>query len=318
MRKRLLEYDDVMNAQRKAIYKKRHNALFGDRLDLDTDNMFYDISESIVLQHGGGSNFDEFEMDLLRVLNVQSPVTEEEYKTIDKTKLAEKVYNEVCAHYERKNEKIASRVYPQVKHVYENMPGQFKTIVFPLSDGKREVRMELDLEEAYKSEGKKIAKEYEKNITLGMIDNEWKEHLREMDDLRSAVNNAQYEQKDPLLVYKLESFDLFKNMLNRLNTETTEFLLKVDIPVEEEIESSKKEVSHQDHYQKAQIAQQSGNTSSTRPPQFQGSQGYDQAIQNSEQVREKQQPVTAEPKINRNELCPCGSGKKYKQCHGLQ
>ncbi len=318
MRKRLLEYDDVMNAQRKAIYKKRHNALFGDRLDLDTDNMFYDISESIVLQHGGGSNFDEFEMDLLRVLNVQSPVTEEEYRTIDKTKLAEKVYNEVCAHYSRKNEKIASRVFPQVKHVFENMPGQFKTIVFPLSDGKREVRMELDLEAAYKSEGKQIAKEYEKNITLGMIDNEWKEHLREMDDLRSAVNNAQYEQKDPLLVYKLESFDLFKNMLTRLNTETTEFLMKVDIPFEEEIESSKKEVSHQDHYQKAQIAQQTGNTSSTRAPQFQGSQGYDQAIQNSEQVMEKQQPVTAEPKINRNELCPCGSGKKYKQCHGLQ
>ena len=318
MRKRLLEYDDVMNAQRKAIYKKRHNALFGDRLDLDTDNMFYDISESIVIQHGGGSNFVEFEMDLLRVLNVQSPVSEEEYKTIDKTNLAEKVYNEVCSHYTRKNEKIASRVYPQVKHVFENMPGQFKTIVFPLSDGKREVRMELDLEAAYRSEGKQIAKEYEKNITLGMIDNEWKEHLREMDDLRSAVNNAQYEQKDPLLVYKLESFDLFKNMLNRLNTETTEFLMKVDIPVEEEIESSKKEVSHKDHYQKAQIAQQSGNTSSTRAPQFQGSQGYDQAIQNSEQVREKQQPVTAEPKVGRNDLCPCGSGKKFKQCHGLQ
>jgi len=318
MRKRLLEYDDVMNAQRKAIYKKRHNALFGDRLDLDTDNMFYDISESIVIQHGGGSNFVEFEMDLLRVLNVQSPVSEEEYKTIDKTNLAEKVYNEVCAHYTRKNEKIASRVYPQVKHVFENMPGQFKTIVFPLSDGKREVRMELDLEAAYKSEGKQIAKEYEKNITLGMIDNEWKEHLREMDDLRSAVNNAQYEQKDPLLVYKLESFDLFKNMLSRLNTETTEFLMKVDIPVEEEIESSKKEVSHKDNYQKAQIAQQSGNTTSTRAPQFQGSQGYDQAIQNSEQVREKQQPVTAEPKVGRNDLCPCGSGKKFKQCHGLQ
>ncbi len=318
MRKRLLEYDDVMNAQRKAIYKKRHNALFGDRLDLDTDNMFYDISESIVIQHGGGSNFVEFEMDLLRVLNVQSPVSEEEYKTIDKTNLAEKVYNEVCSHYTRKNEKIASRVYPQVKHVFENMPGQFKTIVFPLSDGKREVRMELDLEAAYRSEGKQIAKEYEKNITLGMIDNEWKEHLREMDDLRSAVNNAQYEQKDPLLVYKLESFDLFKNMLNRLNTETTEFLMKVDIPVEEEIESSKKEVSHKDHYQKAQIAQQNGNTSSTRAPQFQGSQGYDQAIQNSEQVREKQQPVTAEPKVGRNDLCPCGSGKKFKQCHGLQ
>lgn len=318
MRKRLLEYDDVMNAQRKAIYKKRHNALFGDRLDLDTDNMFYDISESIVFQHGGGSGFNDFELDLLRILNIQSPVTEEEYKTIDKKVLVEKVYSEVLAHYKRKNEKIASRVFPQVKHVFENMPNQFKTIVFPLSDGKREIRVELDIETTYKSEGKQIAKEYEKNVTLGMIDNEWKEHLREMDDLRSAVNNAQYEQKDPLLVYKLESFDLFKNMMTRLNTETTEFLMKVDIPVEEEIENSKKEISHQDHYEKARIANGANvgqNTSATRVPQFQGSEGYEQAVMDSE-PREKQQPVVADPKINRNDLCPCGSGKKYKQCHG--
>ncbi len=315
-RKRLLEYDDVMNAQRKAIYKKRHNALFGDRLDLDTDNMFYDISESIVQQHGGGTGFNEFEMDLLRVLNVESPVSMEEYKSIDKTKLTEKVYQEVCAHYKRKNEKIASRVFPQVKHVFENMPNQFKNIVFPLSDGKREIKMELDLEAAYRSEGKQIAKEYEKNITLGMIDNEWKEHLREMDDLRSAVNNAQYEQKDPLLVYKLESFDLFKNMLLRLNTETTEFLMKVDIPFEEEIESSNKAITHQDNYSKARIGSGTSNTSATRAPQFQGSEGYEQAMQSSHQQAEKQQPVIAEPKVGRNDLCPCGSGKKFKQCHG--
>ncbi len=321
-RKRLLEYDDVMNAQRKAIYKKRHNALFGDRLDLDTDNMFYDISESIVTSHGGGSGYEEFELDLLRVLNIQSPVTEEEYKTIDKTTLSDKVYTDVCAHYTRKNDKISARVYHQVKHVYETMNGQFKNIIFPLTDGKREIQMQLDLELAYKTEGKQIAKEYEKNITLGMIDNEWKEHLREMDDLRSAVNNAQYEQKDPLLVYKLESFDLFKGMLLRLNTETTEFLMKVDIPHEEEIETTNKAAINVDHYQKAQVQQPNGNngssrnTSSTRAPQFQGSEGYDQAMQNSYQQPEKQQPVIAEPKTGRNDPCPCGSGKKFKQCHG--
>ena len=149
-----------------------------------------------------------------------------------------------------------------------------------------------------------------------MIDNEWKEHLREMDDLRSAVNNAQYEQKDPLLVYKLESFDLFKNMLLRLNTETTEFLMKVDIPFEEEIESSNKAITHQDNYSKAKIGSGASNTSATRAPQFQGSEGYDQAMQSSHQQAEKQQPVIAEPKVGRNDLCPCGSGKKFKQCHG--
>ncbi len=321
-RKRLLEYDDVMNAQRKAIYKKRHNALFGDRLDLDTDNMFYDISESIVTSHAGGNGFEEFELDLLRILGIQSPISEEEYKTMNKTTLSEKVYADVCAHYVRKNERISSRVYPQVKHIHETMNGQFKNIAFPLTDGKREIQMQIDIETTYKTEGKHIAKEYEKNITLGMIDNEWKEHLREMDDLRSAVNNAQYEQKDPLLVYKLESFDLFKGMLLRLNTETTEFLMKVDIPHEEEIESTNKAAVNIDHYQKAQVNQPNGNngnsknTSSTRAPQFQGSEGYEQAMQSSHTQQEKQQPVIADPKVGRNDLCPCGSGKKYKQCHG--
>ncbi len=321
-RKRLLEYDDVMNAQRKAIYKKRHNALFGDRLDLDTDNMFYDISESIVTSHAGGNGFEDFELDLLRILGIQSPITEEEYKTMNKTSLSEKVYSEVCLHYTRKNERISSRVLPQVKQIHETMSGKFKNIAFPLTDGKKEIQMLLDIESTYKTEGKHIAKEFEKMITLGMIDNEWKEHLREMDDLRSAVNNAQYEQKDPLLVYKLESFELFKGMLLRLNTETTEFLMKVDIPHEEEIESTNKAAVNIDHYQKAQVNQPNGNngnsknTSSTRAPQFQGSEGYEQAMQSSHTQQEKQQPVIAEPKVGRNDLCPCGSGKKYKQCHG--
>jgi len=316
MRKRLLEFDDVMNSQRKAIYKKRHNALFGDRLDLDTDNMFFDLSESIVLQHGGANVFEDFEMDLLRILNIQSPISEEEYKTMDKNTLTEKVYQEVVTHYKRKNEKIASRILPQVKHVQETMPGKFKTIAFPLTDGKRELQMQVDLDEAYKSGGASIFKECEKNITLGMIDNEWKEHLREMDDLRSAVNNAQYEQKDPLLVYKLESFELFKNMLSRLNTETTEFLMKIDIPEEKEIENSNKEIIHENHYQKAQVSQGASNTSQTNTPQFQGSEGYEEAMRNSNQQVEKQQPITVEEKIGRNDACPCGSGKKYKQCHG--
>jgi preprotein translocase subunit SecA len=324
MRKRLLEYDDVMNAQRKAIYKKRHNALFGDRLDLDTDNMFYDISDSIVGEHLGRSSFEEFENDLLRVVGIQAPLPEADFKTAERTSLTDKVYKEVTAQYARKNEKIAGRILPQIKHVYETMPNQFKNIVFPLTDGRKEVKMQVDIEAAYKSEGREIAKEYEKNITLGMIDNEWKEHLREMDDLRSAVNNATYEQKDPLLVYKLESFELFKNMLFRLNTETTEFLMKLDIPVEEDIESTNKSIIRQDHYSQAKLNQQNGNSAGkarshsnvTRAPQFQGSEGYEQAMRNSQQTAEKQQPIIAEPKVGRNDSCPCGSGKKYKQCHG--
>ncbi|MFN6014679.1 MAG: preprotein translocase subunit SecA [Flavobacteriales bacterium] len=316
IRKRLLEYDDVMNAQRKAIYKKRKNALYGDRLDLDIDNMFYDVCETVVMSHTK-DNFEDFEMDLLRLLGIDSPVSAAEYSSFDRNELVDKVYSSMCDQYGRKNEKVANRAFPQVKHVFETLSDKYKNIVFPLTDGRREVRIILNLENAYKTEGRAITKEFEKNIILGMIDNEWKEHLREMDDLRSAVHNAQYEQKDPLLVYKLESFELFKAMLQRLNSEAVELLMKLDIPFETEVESTNKDVTHQNNYEKAQVSSnETSNTSSTPPPRFAGSEGYQQAIQNSMPQQEKQQPVIADPKIGRNDPCPCGSGKKYKQCHG--
>lgn len=315
MRKRLLEYDDVMNAQRKAIYKKRKNALFGDRLDLDIDNMFYDMCESTVFAHTK-SDFEAFELDLIRIIGIDSPVTEAEYRTLDQNSLVEKVYTAMCEQYERKNKKIIEMALPQIKHVYENMRDKYKNIVFPLSDGRRMMQQVVNLEEAYNSEGSTIIRSFEKNVILGMIDNEWKEHLREMDDLRSAVHHAQYEQKDPLLVYKLESFELFKGMLSRLNTEATELLMNMDIAVEEQIQSTNKEVTQQDNYQKAQINTGSTNSSSTPAPKFEGSEGYTEAIENSARQVEKKQPVTVDPKIGRNDPCPCGSGKKYKQCHG--
>ena len=200
---------------------------------------------------------------------------------------------------------------PQIKHVFETMPDKYQNIVFPLTDGKKEMQLVINLEEAYTSEGSNISLSFEKNIILGMIDNEWKEHLREMDDLRSAVHNAQYEQKDPLLVYKLESFKLFKAMLLRMNTETMELLMKLDIPVAEEIQTTNKEITSQSNYEQATP------TSSNRQEEIQGREGYKEAIANSGgQQAIKQQPVVAEKKVGRNDACPCGSGKKFKQCHG--
>ncbi len=313
IRKRLLEYDDVMNAQRKAIYKKRKNALFGDRLDLDIDNMFYDMCESTVFAHTKDS-FEEFELDLIRIIGIDSPVSEGDYKTLDQNELVNRVYQAMKDQYTRKNNKIIQMAMPQIKHVHETMSGRFKNIALPLSDGKRMMQLTVSLEEAYGSEGRTIVKSLEKNVILGMIDNEWKEHLREMDDLRSAVHHAQYEQKDPLLVYKLESFELFKAMLARLNTEATELLMNMDIAMEEEIQSTNKAETQQSNYQSAQV--NAPQSSSTPPPRFQGSEGYSQAIDNSMRQVEKQQPVVADPKIGRNDPCPCGSGKKYKQCHG--
>jgi preprotein translocase subunit SecA len=311
IRKRLLEYDDVMNAQRKAIYKKRKNALFGDRLDLDVDNMFYDFCESISLSHSK-EEFDKFEEELLRQLGMQSPVSAEEYESMDDVTLVERVYQGFRERYDRKNTRISERAFPQVKALYENPGNKYEYIVFPLTDGRREVRLNVSLEDAYKTEGSAIHKQLEKNIVLQMIDNEWKEHLREMDDLRSAVSHAQYEQKDPLLVYKLESFELFKAMLARLNSETIELLAKLDIPQIEEIESTNKSAQVQNNYSNAQTNEQ---TEQALP----GREGYDQAMANSaaqQQQQVKREPVIAEKKIGRNDPCPCGSGKKYKQCHG--
>jgi preprotein translocase subunit SecA len=252
-------------------------------------------------------------MDLIRQIGIDSPVIKEEYRGMDNLELIEKVYSSTREQYDRKNEKIAGKAFPQIKHVHENMADRYKNIVFPLTDGKREMQLVLNLEEAYKSGGRAISTAFEKNIILGMIDNEWKEHLREMDDLRSAVHNAQYEQKDPLLVYKLESFDLFKAMLARLNKEAVELLMKLDIPMEQQmVQSTNKEVTRQHNYDKARAVSSDGGDR----PKFEGSEGYKEAIQNSMPETPKSQPVIAEPKVGRNDPCPCGSGKKYKQCHG--
>ena len=309
MRKRLLEYDDVMNAQRKAIYKKRRNALFGDRLDIDVDNMFYELCESTIHKTKNAS-FEEFEMELIRVIGVESPVDQNIFGSMDENSLIQTVYENMRKQYERKTDKISTKAFPQIKHVHETMADRYKNIVFPLTDGRREMQLIVNLESAYKSEGKEISKSLERNIILSTIDNEWKEHLREMDDLRSAVHNASYEQKDPLLVYKLESFDLFKNMINRLNTEAVELLMKLDIPAEQEVQSTNKE-ERQNNYAKS-----TSNSNSTTPPNFSGAEAYRKAIDSSLPPQEKREPVVVEPKAGRNDPCPCGSGKKYKQCHG--
>jgi len=304
MRKRLLEYDDVMNAQRKAIYKKRKNALFGERLDVDVDNMFYDTAETIVSSHWK-NDFLEFENELLRDLNIQSPVNQQEFETIDQITLTEKIYMAIIRHYSEKNKRIIAMCWPQIKHVHETQSDRYKTMGIPLTDGKRGVQIGVPLEEAYNQQAENIPKQLEKAIVLNIIDEEWKEHLREMDELRSAVNNAQYEQKDPLLIYKLESFELFKSMLNRLNKEAVELLLKLNLPVDQGVEMANKEIRQKNNYAQA------SNTTQTDTRQ-----SYQQAVQNSTQQTVKQTPIVAEAKVGRNEPCPCGSGKKYKQCHG--
>jgi preprotein translocase subunit SecA len=313
IRKRLLEYDDVMNQQRKRIYERRRNALYGERLELDIDNMLYNVCRNRVASYTK-EDFEGFEYDLLRLLGIESPVDSNEYKTVDANTLVDKVYVAALEHYSRKNNKIAEKTFPQIKNVFETMSDRYKNIVFPLSDGKREMQLVINLEEAYNTQGKAIVKAFERNVILNIIDNEWKEHLREMDDLRSAVHNAQYEQKDPLLIYKLESIKLFEGMLERVNSDAVELLMKLDIPIEQKVQSTNQEVTHQHNYEKS--VTNNDVVPTQQSAKYPGSQGYADAIKNSMPPQEKQTPVVAEPKIGRNDPCPCGSGKKYKQCHG--
>jgi len=309
MRKRLLEYDDVMNAQRKKIYKLRKNALMGDRLDIDVDNMFYDLSRQTV-ERTKNTSFHEFEMELLRLLGIVSPIKEEQFNSSEVDQLTQTVYESMLTQYQRKQEKIVQRTMPQIKEVYETMSDRYKNIVFPLSDGKREVQLIVNLQEAYESKGKLISKQFEKHILLGIIDNEWKEHLREMDDLRSAVNNATYEQKDPLVIYKLEAYSLFENMISRINQEAVELLMNLDIPGDQSMRQTNSEAT-QRNYAKASTS----STTSGLPPRFQQSSSSGAGM--PPPPAEKRSPIVVEPKINRNDPCPCGSGKKFKKCHGM-
>lgn len=308
-RKHLLEYDDVMNSQRKAVYRKRKNALYGDRLDLDIANMFFDTVEEIVSKYNGVDDFPDFEEELIRTLGIQSPIKDKEFGRRDQLEVINRVYNAALDRYDTKNKKLAELIFENVKPHYKQPENRKRHIRVPFSDGTKGIEVSTSIQDAYDSEGYSIIRQFERSIVLGLIDNEWKDHLREMDDLKQSVQHARHEQKDPLLVYKLESYNLFKAMMDRLNKETVEFLIKGIIPMQDETSLQNQATQMQNSYANAQV--QEGN-------QFPGREGYDEALANSEQLSapQKQQPVIAEKKVGRNDPCPCGSGKKYKQCHG--
>jgi preprotein translocase subunit SecA len=300
IRKRLLEYDDVMNSQREVIYKKRRNALFGERLGVDIANMMYDVADSVVNDSHNNKNFEEFKIDLIRYLSTESPITESEFLKLDATEITERVYNHALETYKRKSIQIAQQAYPVIKEVFEKNAHIYENIVVPISDGKRVFHILTNLKKAYETQGKELVKSFEKSIILATIDELWKEHLREMDELKQSVQTASYEQKDPLLIYKFESFELFKKMLDKNNKDTSSIIMKGHIPIKDasqvqegrapqRMDSSKLKVGREDN------AQQSRN----------------------ENREEKMQPVRVEKKVGRNEPCPCGSGKKFKNCHGV-
>ncbi len=232
IRKRLLEYDDVMNFQREVIYKKRRHALFGDRLAVDISNMMYDVGEQMINQYLDEKDFDGFRMALLKNMVIESPFNSDEFFSMQVNDMADKLYEAVYDHYREKSKRIAELAYPVIKDVYENQP-QFENIAIPITDGMKTMNVIANLKKSYESSGKEIILSVEKGITLAMIDDAWKEHLREMDDLKQSVQNAAYEQKDPLLIYKFEAFELFKKMVEMINEEISSFLIRGKLPLQD-------------------------------------------------------------------------------------
>ena len=319
IRKRLLEYDDVMNSQRTVIYTRRRHALMGERIGLDVLNTIYDNTNSIVEQYEGGL-FEDFKLELFRTFAMESPVEEEEFKNLKPNMLADKLFDEALKHFKRRMERMAQVANPVIKQVFENQGAQYENILIPITDGKRMYNVSCNLKDAYETESKAIAKAFQKSIVLHTIDDAWKEHLREMDELRHSVQNASYENKDPLLIYKLESYTLFKVMADAMNRKTASILMRGQIPVREEStdEQAASRVAVQQAAQerrqdmsryrteKSEVVRDSG---STNPLQQRPPVGPQQPVQHTPVVR-------TEKKVGRNDSCPCGSGKKYKSCHG--
>ena len=230
VRKRLLEYDDVMNAQREVVYKRRRHALHGERLKVDIANMIYDTCELVTTSNKEVSDFKNFEFELIRYFSITSPVSEAEFNKLSPVEIAGKVYKSALEYYTEKTNRSAREAFPIIKNVFENENNQFERIVVPFTDGIKSLNVVTDLKKAYESEGKQLIADFEKNITLAIVDEAWKKHLRKMDELKQSVQLAVHEQKDPLLIYKFEAFKLFSAMLNGVNKEVVSFLFKGDLP----------------------------------------------------------------------------------------
>ncbi|TSA39289.1 MAG: preprotein translocase subunit SecA [Porphyromonadaceae bacterium] len=306
IRKRLLEYDDVMNNQREVVYGRRRHALYGERIEIDIANMMFDLSSTVVEENKDNEDFDSFRLDLIRYLAVDSPVSESEFHELKTDQVSQKLNEKLLKAFEGKNNYMAQQAWPVIKDVYERASHQYENIMVPITDGQKTIHISTNLRKSYETKNRELVKAFEKAVILATIDDAWKEHLREMDDLKQSVQNASYEQKDPLLIYKLESFDLFKNMIDKVNKEVISMLMKGQIPI-----SQPEQVKQAQARQKLDMSKY--QTSKTDMPSYSpGSSTVPGGPPPPKQV----QQIRVEKKIGRNDPCPCGSGKKYKQCHG--
>lgn len=310
IRKNLLDYDNVMNTQRDVIYKRRNHALFGDRLTIDIDNAMYDVCTNLALQFEDNKDYETFRIEVIKHLALEPEVTEEAFKSANMNKVGEDLYYQAKDFYTRKMNALREHMLPTLTQILTENGERVDNIVIPFTDGMRGMQIYANLKEAVEKEARPVIQTVEKSITLGLIDDAWKNHLRVMDELRQSVRMASYEQKDPLLIYKFEAFNQFKQMLLETNQDIISFLLRAGIPVQEappqaaEMPQQRTDMS-QMHMNKDEV----------------DAAGQDYAADENDYYNDndtavKRTPVQAGPKIGRNDPCPCGSGKKYKQCHG--
>jgi len=303
IRKRLLEYDDVMNKQRTVIYEKRRHALMGERIGMDISNIIWDRCVNTL----NNQTYDGCVEDFLKILSIECPFTEEEFNTIRHDDLAEKSFQQAMAAFERKTERIQTVAWPIIKEVYENQGSIYQRIMVPITDGKRVYNIPCDLKEAYDTEAKSVVKQFEKSVLLHIIDDDWKENLRQLDELRHSVQNASYEQKDPLLIFKLESVKLWDNMINDLNNRAASVLMRGQIPEmqgEPPVENTNTEAPAPKYVEQKEELVDENQLAAASQDTRQGAQNVTRT------------PYIAEKTPRPNDPCPCGSGKKFKHCHG--
>jgi preprotein translocase subunit SecA len=302
IRKHLLEYDDVMNSQREVIYTKRRHALYGERIQVDVANMMYDVCESIVAQLHDQVEYEEFKYGILRQISIEPPISSQEYNKLTVGEITERTYKALRETYIRKQSLISKQALPVIKDVFEKQGKLYENIVVPITDGARVYHVLTNLEKAYKSDAEELVRSFEKSIMLITIDDAWKEHLRELDDLRQSVRTATYEQKDPLLIYKFESFELFRVMIDKINREVCSILLRGQIPIRDASGVQRAQAPKRTDYSQMEANKR----------EFQADSAPGQ------KKDEHVQPIRVEKKVGRNDPCPCGSGKKFKHCHGMQ
>jgi len=312
IRKRLLEYDDVMNKQRTVIYGKRNHALFGERLALDLDNAFYSVAEGIINSFKEINNHDEFKLAIIMNFGIDTSITPQELEKEDLNILANKLYYEAKDHYNHKNELMNQQTLPVIKNIRKEQGAHIVNVAVPFTDGKKAMQAIANLDKTIETNGAELTNALERNITLALIDDAWKEHLRAMDDLRQSVQTAGYEQKDPLVIYKIEAFGAFKQMDDQVNKDIVSFLAHCTIPVEQNQETRITEERRR-RTDMSKMRQ--------RKEEFAGAGGSPEYVSQENDYNDpsenvKQEPVRVRPKVGRNDPCPCGSGKKYKNCHG--